>query len=157
VRIINKFPDPPNKDVGEGLNTAFAAMSKLRLKPPVIQETENSVLVRIRHEPLASPEEAVMEYLETHDEIVNRTGREITGITSENSMKNVFYKLRDRGLIEPVPGRAGFAAAWRRKRRRGVAARVKLHDEPAGDFASLSRRGLSWALGAEAKGESYET
>ena len=117
VRIINKFPDPPNKDVGEGLNTAFAAMSKLRLKPPVIEETENSVLVSIRHEALASPEEAVMEYLETHEEIVNRTGREITGITSENSMKSVFYKLRDRGLIEPVPGRVGFSAAWRRKRR----------------------------------------
>jgi len=92
-------------------------MNKLRLKPPVIAETENSVLVSIRHEPLASPEEAVMEYLETHDGIVNRTGREITGITSENSMKNVFYKLRDCGLIEPVPGRVGFAAAWRRKRR----------------------------------------
>jgi ATP-dependent DNA helicase RecG len=26
VRLINKFPNPPNKDVGEGLNTAFAAM-----------------------------------------------------------------------------------------------------------------------------------
>ena len=31
VRLINKFPDPPNKDVGEGLNTAFEAMKKLRL------------------------------------------------------------------------------------------------------------------------------
>jgi ATP-dependent DNA helicase RecG len=27
VRIINKFPNPPNKDVGEGLNTAFAAVT----------------------------------------------------------------------------------------------------------------------------------
>lgn len=115
VRIINKFPDPPNKDVGEGLNTAFAAMSNLRLKPPLILEKENSVLVIVRHEALASPEEAVMEYLETNDEIVNRIGREITGITSENSMKNVFYRLRDRGLIEPVPGRVGFASAWRKK------------------------------------------
>lgn len=114
VRIINKFPDPPNKDVGEGLNTAFDAMSKLRLKHPVINETDSSVLVKIRHEALASPEEAVMEYLEGHEEIVNRIGREITGITSENSMKNVFYRLRDRGLIEPVPGRVGFSAAWRK-------------------------------------------
>lgn len=114
VRIINKFPNPPNKDVGEGLNTAFAAMSRLRLKPPIITETSNSVIVRIRHEPLASPEESVMEYLEGHDEIVNRIGREITGIASENSMKNVFYRLRDRGLIEPVPGRIGFASAWRK-------------------------------------------
>jgi ATP-dependent DNA helicase RecG len=29
VRLINKFPDPPNKDVGEGLNTAFEAMMKI--------------------------------------------------------------------------------------------------------------------------------
>lgn len=29
VRIINKFPNPPNKDVGEGLNTAFRAMKRL--------------------------------------------------------------------------------------------------------------------------------
>jgi ATP-dependent DNA helicase RecG len=116
VRLINKFPDPPNKDVGEGLNTAFAAMSGLRLKPPLIEEKESSVCVYIRHEPLASPEESVMEYLETHDEIVNRIGREISGIASENSMKNVFYRLRDRSLIEPVPGRVGFLSAWRKKR-----------------------------------------
>jgi ATP-dependent DNA helicase RecG len=117
VRLINKFPDPPNKDVGEGLNTAFAAMSRLRLKSPVIQERESSVLVIIRHEALASPAESVMEYLKTHAEIVNRIGREITGITSENSMKTVFYKLRDSGVIEPVPGRVGFASAWRKKRK----------------------------------------
>lgn len=115
VRLINKFPNPPNKDVGEGLNTAFAAMSKLRLKPPTIEETDAGVLVRIRHEPLASPEETVMEFLGTHSEITNRVGREITGISSENSMKNVFYRLRDRELIEPVPGRSGFASAWRKK------------------------------------------
>jgi ATP-dependent DNA helicase RecG len=58
VRIINKFPDPPNKDVGEGLNTAFQAMRKMRLKDPIIDERDNSVLVNIRHERLASPEEA---------------------------------------------------------------------------------------------------
>jgi len=119
VRIINKFPDPPNKDVGEGLNTAFTAMSKLRLKPPLIAERDAAVLVTIRHEALASPEEAVMEYLASNDEIVNRIGREITGITSENSMKNVFYRLRDRGLIEPVPGRVGFGSAWRKKKKSG--------------------------------------
>jgi ATP-dependent DNA helicase RecG len=43
VRLINKFPDPPNKDVGEGLNTAFEAMTKLRLKTPEIVEGPASV------------------------------------------------------------------------------------------------------------------
>lgn len=31
VRLLNKFPDPPNRDVGEGLNTAFEKMHSLGL------------------------------------------------------------------------------------------------------------------------------
>lgn len=104
VRLINKFPDAPNKDVGEGLNTAFEAMNKLRLKAPEISELENSVLVVIKHEKLASPEEIVIEYLLNNDSIKNGTGRTITGIKSENTMKNVFYRLRDRGFIVLVKG-----------------------------------------------------
>ncbi len=104
VRLINKFPEAPNKDVGEGLNTAFAAMEKLRLKAPEIVEKDNSVLVTIKHEKLASPEEIVIEYLKHHDRIKNGLGREITGIKSENSMKQVFYRLRDRGFISLVRG-----------------------------------------------------
>ena len=52
VRLISKFPMPPNKDAGEGLNTAFAAMTKMELKQPTIIEKENSVLVVIKHERL---------------------------------------------------------------------------------------------------------
>lgn len=111
VRLINKFPNPPNKDVGEGLNTAFEAMEKLRLKKPLIQEKEASVLIILRHETLGSPEQLVMEYLETHGEITNGIARELTGIKSENTMKNVFYRLRDRDVLELIPDRA----AWRKK------------------------------------------
>ena len=99
VRLINKFPDAPNKDVGEGLNTAFAAMEKLRLKSPIITELENSVLVEIRHEKLASPEEIVIGYMKTHESIRNREARSITGIKSENIMKRVFYSLRDQRYL----------------------------------------------------------
>jgi ATP-dependent DNA helicase RecG len=115
VRVINKFPDPPNKDVGEGLNTAVEAMRRLRLKDPIFRETDNAVVVEIRHERLASAEDLVMGYLATNAEITNRVARRLTGIRSENSMKNVFYRLRERNLIEQVPGRFGFASAWRKK------------------------------------------
>lgn len=115
VRIINKFPDAPNKDVGEGLNTAFEAMTKLRLKVPLIEENDNSVLVIIRHEKLASPEEAVMNYMREHEEITNSIGRGLTGIKSENTMKRVFWRLRDKNMLEPVPGKKGPAFAWRLK------------------------------------------
>lgn len=115
VRLINKFPDPPNKDVGEGLNTAFEAMRKLRLKDPLIVQRENSVLVHIRHEPLASPEEVITSYLERHDRITNAIGRTLCHIGSENEMKRVFQRLVKSGVIELIPGLRGGARAYRRK------------------------------------------
>jgi ATP-dependent DNA helicase RecG len=54
VRLLNKYPNPPNKGVGEGLNTAFSAMRKLGLKDPVIFNKDNSVLVK--HQARASRE-----------------------------------------------------------------------------------------------------
>jgi ATP-dependent DNA helicase RecG len=115
VRLINKFPDPPNKDVGEGLNTAFSAMRKLKLKEPVIKQKQNSVIVYIKHEPLATPEEIVMKYLDTNGEINNSKGREICYVASDTSMKTVFNRLIRAGLIEPIPGRKTSTSAYRKK------------------------------------------
>ena len=100
--------------MGEGLNTAFSEVKKLRLKEPEIIEKENSVLVVIKHEPLASPEEIVMEYLGLYDEIHNSTARELTGITSPDSMKQVFYNLQNKGLIlkNPDPNKKGKNSTW---------------------------------------------
>ena len=112
VRIINKFPNPPNKDVGEGLNTAFEALKQLRLKPPTILETDNSVIVTILHEPLASPEEIVMNYIQAHKEINNTKGRELTGIDSENEMKRVFQRLQKRDLIYLDPNKKASQSRW---------------------------------------------
>lgn len=112
VRIINKFPNPPNKDVGEGLNTAFESLKKLKLKPPVIEEIDNSVFVTIKHEPLASPEEMVMNYVQRNKRITNREGREITGIESENEMKRVFQRLQAKRLIYLDPQTRGSSSQW---------------------------------------------
>jgi ATP-dependent DNA helicase RecG len=65
-RLINKFPNPPNKDIGEGLRTAFAAMQRMRLRPPDIHQGEQSVTVYIRHTRIQSAEDTVMEYLSEH-------------------------------------------------------------------------------------------
>ena len=114
VRLVNKFKNPPNKDVVEGINTAFEAMGKLRLKPPMIQELDGSVLITLRHESLASPEQIVLEYLKSEPEITNSVGRELTGIKSENSMKQVFYRLRDGGQLEQSPKVKGKKSSWRK-------------------------------------------
>ena len=118
VRLINKFPNPPNKDVGEGLNTAFEEISELRLKKPVIVELDHAVLVIIKHEPLASPEEIIMKYLTENEEIHNSTARELTGIKSADIVKTHFYRLKDKGLIEmnPDPNKKGRNSTWIKKK-----------------------------------------
>jgi ATP-dependent DNA helicase RecG len=114
VRLLNKYPNPPNKDVGEGLNTAFSAMRKLGLKAPVIEERDNSVLIQIRHEPLASPEVIILSYLEDHETIRNKTAREICNISGDYIVKEMFNRLAARGLIERVPGTRTSSTAYRK-------------------------------------------
>jgi ATP-dependent DNA helicase RecG len=114
VRIINKFPNPPNKDVGEGLNTAFDAMRKLGLRPPVVKNLGNSVLVIIKHEPLASPETLILEFLESHETIKNKEARDLCHISGDYIIKGIFRKLMERELIERPPGTQTSAIVYRK-------------------------------------------
>ncbi len=115
VRLLNKFPDPPNKDVGEGLNTAFAKMKDAGLKEPEIEERDNELVVIIRHEPLASAEDTIMKYLEAHPTIKNKEARTITGVRMDYQMKSIFAKMEGSGLIEQVPGTRTSSSAYRKK------------------------------------------
>lgn len=115
VRIINKFPNPPNKDVGEGLNTAFRAMKRLHLKEPEIIQKASSVLVMIRHEQLASSEERIMQYLETHPEICNGEAREICVIREDWRIRALFKRMVEARMIEKVPGSSTSNTAYRKK------------------------------------------
>lgn len=111
VRHLNRFPDPPNQDVGEGLDTAFDSMRELNLRDPEIIDRDNSVLVVIRHESLASPEQQIVEYLGANSTIRNIQARELVGIESESKMKKILQGLVAAGEIEHVPGttRRGYA------------------------------------------------
>jgi ATP-dependent DNA helicase RecG len=115
VRILNKFPDPPNKDVGEGLNTAFSAMHKIGLKEPSIQEKDNSVMVVLKHEPLASAEEAIMDYLGKHETINNKKAREITHISEDHRIRATFRRMEKQGMIERTSDSVTSNTKWKKK------------------------------------------
>lgn len=98
-RIINKFPEAPNKDIGEGLNTAFQAMESLRLSYPIIEELSDRVRVTISHEPLASPEKAIMEAAQRKGSINNSEAREVTKIDQERTIRRHFEQLVESGQL----------------------------------------------------------
>ncbi len=112
VRTLRRYPNPPNQDLGEGLNTAYQKMQDRRLRPPSIRIENNYVRVTIAHAPLASPEETLIEFLKSNDRITNRQARELTGIRSENQMKEVLYRLRDQDIIYLDPNLRGNKPAW---------------------------------------------
>jgi len=115
VRLINKFPNPPNKDVGEGLNTVFTAMREIKLKDPIIEQKGASVKVTLKHEPLASPEEIILDYLGKHSKIRNQEARQICFIGSENQMKRILQSMVRKKLIELLPDTTRATAAYRLK------------------------------------------
>lgn len=112
VRTLNRYPEAPNKDMGEGLNTAFQKMKEFGLKNPEIFEDGNYVKVVLPHTTLAAPSEAILEFVHASGRITNKQARDITGIKSENLVKIEFYKLRDAGLLERIPDLHGPKAAW---------------------------------------------
>jgi ATP-dependent DNA helicase RecG len=85
----------------------------MKLKDPVIVQEGGYVKVTLRHERLASPEEIILDYLRSHGEIANREAREICYIGSENKMKRILQQMVAKGLIETVPGRTRYNAAYR--------------------------------------------
>ncbi|NJK32249.1 MAG: transcriptional regulator [Deltaproteobacteria bacterium] len=100
VRAIHKLPNPPNLDIGEGLNTAYNLLREAGLVEPTIQELDNAVLVTISHKRIASLEEQALEHLATEDTITNRQLRDLSGEDSENKVKKALQKLRKEEIIE---------------------------------------------------------
>jgi ATP-dependent DNA helicase RecG len=87
-------------------------MRGLKLREPTITELENGVLVSLRHEPLASPEETLVAYLRENPQVSNSQARELCHVNSENIMKRIFERMMESGLLERVPGKSGRAIAY---------------------------------------------
>ena len=114
-RLLNKFKDPPNRDVGEGIKTATEAMTKKGLEKPTFSEVGNSFVVTIKHEKLATAELAIMEYLENHETINNRQARQITFINEDWKVKSIFRKMEEKKMIKQLQERTTSNTKYRKR------------------------------------------
>ncbi len=125
--LLGQSHKDPTRDLGKGLRRAFRSLRDAGLQSPSLRQGENSVIVTLGHERLADAQSLVLEYLANHDAINNSIGRELTGITDANRMKQIFIQLKDKGLLEMVPGTRGTYTQWR-----------KVSDAPVTDLDQLS-------------------
>jgi ATP-dependent DNA helicase RecG len=91
-------------------------MERLKLKKPEIVQKQNSVIVFIRHEQLGSPEDMIMNYLDTNDTINNGKARELCVIREDWRVRSIFKRMVDAGMIEKVQGSSTSNTAYRKLR-----------------------------------------
>lgn len=114
MRLLGEQVPCSSRDLGKGMRRAFRALRDAGLQNPTVRQEENSVVVTLVHERLADAQSLVLEYLDSHDTINNAIARELTGITDANRMKIIFLQLKDKGLLEVVPGTRSTSTQWRR-------------------------------------------
>jgi ATP-dependent DNA helicase RecG len=102
VRMLHNLPDPVNHDIGEGLDTAKNELKKAGLVDPAFQEKENSFMVTIRHQKLASVEDVILQYFADNPGafITNKLIRQLSGEDDMQKVKLALQKLRANGEIK---------------------------------------------------------
>ncbi len=89
-------------DIGEGLNTVKNELHQVGLVPPVIEETENSVIVTIKHTRIASLEQVIRDLFRSDPNrtITNKIVRLKSGEQNINIVKKSLQNLRKAGYIK---------------------------------------------------------
>lgn len=73
------------------------------------------MLVVIKHEQLASPQDRIMEFLKTHATISNGEARELCVIREDWRVRAIFSSMVAAGMIEKVPGSKTSNTSYRRR------------------------------------------
>ena len=102
VRLLHKLPNPPNHDIGEGLNTVKNELHQVGLIEPEIKETDNAVVVIIHHTKIATVEQIIRDLFreDRNRSITNKLVREKSGEMNINIVKKSLQKLRKMGYIK---------------------------------------------------------
>lgn len=104
VRMLHNLPNPVNHDIGEGLDTAKNELKKAGLVDPAFIEKDNSFMVTIKHQRLASVEDVILQHLEDNPggAITNKLVRQLSGEDDMQKVKVALQKLRSSGKIKVV-------------------------------------------------------
>ena len=112
VRLLSRYPSSPNKDLGEGVNTAFQKMHALGKKLPSIVEEGNFVKVSIHHTLAGEPENVICEFADKFGSINNKQARDLTGIRNTSKITAIFSKLRDQNLLNKNEAHSTQDTTW---------------------------------------------
>lgn len=113
VRLLAKYPDAVNKDLGEGINTAFERMNKAGFIDPILHEDGVNLHVILKREPKEDHMNIIAKFVEKHGYITNRQALDILALDSSDQATNLFSKMRDQNkLIREDEKQSGVRIRW---------------------------------------------
>lgn len=111
VKHLREFPEPPNLDQNEGVRAMRIGMKSQGLYPPVFLTypyINDSVIVVLRNEKIASEWEKISHFLERNKYITNEKAREITGVVQRDKMSKMLKNWVSKGLLIRILPASGF-------------------------------------------------
>ena len=114
---LREFPVPPNIDDGEGVRMMFGEMAAAHLYPPQYRQTLDTavegVAVTLLNEERPPAWVEVSDWIDRNGPIANADLCRIAAVDTLKASK-MLRGWVDRGLLEPLPGRARSNAAYRK-------------------------------------------
>ncbi|PWB14826.1 hypothetical protein DCO44_08480, partial [Acinetobacter sp. AM] len=102
VRLLSKSKQAPNKELGEGLNTATIKMAELGLKKPVFKEENNKFIACLYHVSADEPEIIIKKFKNILPEGFTRLhARHLFGLNPEQTSTEL-QRLKDKKIIHYV-------------------------------------------------------
>lgn len=102
-RVLNRFQESPNLDIGEGVDRMFKIMKEHNLYEPLYFPQKirpNSVLVILISLKRVEYWDTISQYLDENHYIKPQKAREITGIMDSVAMSRLFSQWVNNGILE---------------------------------------------------------
>lgn len=113
VRLLAKYPDAVNKDLGEGINTVFERMSKAGFIDPILRDDGVNLYVTLKRAPKEDPASVITKFVEKHGSITNHQALDILALEHSDQATNLFSKMRDQKLlIREDEKQSGIRVRW---------------------------------------------
>lgn len=107
-RVLSRFQESPNLDIGEGVNRMFELMTKSNLYEPIFAapaKYPNTVHVSLINLHKVDYWDVVMRYIDTNKRITNQEVRKVTGIEDTLQTTRLLNEWVASGLLEKKGGK----------------------------------------------------
>lgn len=113
VRLLSRYPNSPNKDLGEGVNTVFERMKQAGYVDPEIKDDEVTVSVTLRRAPRTDAEGMVSSFIRKFGSISNRQALDLLALDTPEQVTALFARMKGQGrIIREDERQTGVQVRW---------------------------------------------